>query len=365
MPPVPMKKQQQQQQQEPPPPAAAEPPPIKPPKQLRDFPEYAGPADKLLDLRQQQGATRLEREGLQAELGRDGRLPDVELAALELLGDAEQGAAAATGGKHVRLKELIAREAALNRAVAIQERVVDEAAFQAGRKILADAAPAHRRLVLAHVEAVVLAAKSALPLLRFVDDLDAATPASMSGSGTMGYGCFAHFGDPRDHNSTFSIWLSGLISDGTLTGNEPFLEGVALVARRPDNSVVDRPTPPPLAMTAWASPPDPDPKSGPSFLGAVGAVGAAVQRGVNAVASLVSPGNPGRDALPPTPAVVSSSHAPAVKGPTRTIRLLRGMATAANEWPAGSTVPWHAADAARMVERGVAVWADGVPEAAK
>ena len=45
-----------QQQQEPPPPAAAEPPPIKPPKQLRDFPEYAGPADKLAGLAQQRAA---------------------------------------------------------------------------------------------------------------------------------------------------------------------------------------------------------------------------------------------------------------------------------------------------------------------
>jgi hypothetical protein len=312
------------QQQEPSPPPAPPPPVVEPIKQLRAFPEYVAEADKLTDPRARRTACQAEADGLQAELGGSGAIGEVDLAALELLGEAQSGAAADRAAKHSRLKVLSGRLAAFDKAIAMQEKVVDEQAFQAGRKIVADAAPAHRRLMLAHIEETVGAAKSCLTLFQFVADLDTATPAGMSGSGTLGYGHFAPLGDLRDHNSPVNLWVSELISSGTLTGNEPFLEGVALIARRPDNRVVDRPTPQHPAIAAWATPPDPAPTGAPSIFGAVGA---AVRQGVQAVASLVSPGNPGRDALPPMPAVGSTSPVPSAKGPTRTIRLLRPMAS--------------------------------------
>ena len=156
----------------------------------------------------------------------------------------------------------------------------------------------------------MLAAKSALPLFRFVDDLDAATPARHDRGGTHGLRLFRRLRRPRDHNSTFSIWLSGLISDGTLTGNEPFLEGVALVARRPDNSVVDRPTPPHPAMAAWATPPDPRPQERPVHSLGCGRRRRPAWRERRRVAGFAWQSRPRRTTA--DPAVRVASHAPPV-----------------------------------------------------
>ncbi len=179
---------------------------------------------------------------------------------------------------------------------------------------------------------------------------------------------FTKLGDPVCHASNASLFFADLISAGVLTGDEDFLVGVPLVVRRPDGSVVDRPTPPKTYNA-----PEPPPTPRPS--GLLGAAAAAVGRAASAVAGLVggrrSGADPAADALPTLgveggPATVAPSPIQKLFGGpkasaepnAKTIRLLRDMATSENEWGAGWVGPWAAQDAARMVKAGIAEWAD-------
>ena len=355
MPPVTTIKTKPQHQETPP--ASTTPPPA-PPK-LRvcaDFPEFAAAKSKLDAMTAELDAVRVKTNQLQAELGWTGPADEVQLEAMELAGQAGPGATADAIDKHSQYKVLARHGQVLDRAIKLHAPVVEDEHRKAWGAVMREALPEVNALLARHAEAVVTAARSLRPVTRLMDSILAGSPASAVGFGNH---MFLPL-DMADQNSLVSLFLSELIGIGVLTGRETWLSAdVPLVARGPDGTTaVDRPVSPGNYGPWSVEPPPPAPSFGQSLLGAMGN---AARRGASAVVSAFSPGNPGRDALPPTPAVVSSSHAPAVKGPTRTIRLLRGMATAANEWPAGSTVPWEAADAGRMVAAGVAVWADGVP----
>ena len=231
-------------------------------------------------------------------------------------------------------------------AVALQEPRVAEQRAAAWREVMRSTFAPMAALLVKHAADVCEARKSRMVVLDFMATVEADSPAGRAGCSDMS---FTALGDPKCHDSRVSRWLSELVEGGVLTGSEPFLEGVPLIARGPDGkTAVDRPTALPLYMQ-----PPPAPVKQNAIGAAVSAVGAAVAGAARAVVGAVAGGRgrPGDDALPPEPPATEHRAPTPPTGPTKRIKLLRDCTTGAAEFSAGTITKWDAADAGRLVAR--------------
>jgi hypothetical protein len=315
-------------------------------------PEYAAVATKMDALNRDLSAATAEFNRLQIELGVGAAVSAVRREALELLGENTPGGAAAELAKHASLKAAQNRAAVLREAVSLYQPTFETARHEAWRQLMQEATPARKALLAVHAVSVVAAAKSRLAVVQFCDAVAAVAPPASYGFGDQTFGSL---GDARDHSSGASLWIGELIGLGIIQGTESWLDGLAVIARRPDGSAVDHASPVPSYMAEAPAP-------ATAKNGIVSAVAGAVRQGAAAVASAFAPAprtgdvNPADAALPATGPRPVGSPSPSQSGPTRRIKLLKEMATTTDYYGPGDTPLWEAGDAARLVAAGRAEW---------
>jgi hypothetical protein len=202
-------------------------------------------AEKRLDELQSE-LRALEAEGSRLDSHLRGRQTlsskDADLA--EILGR-PAGDAKDLAEKAERREAVRVRAALLTRAIPLQEAAVQPFRRSAARKVLDAAGPEHHRLLAAHAETVVMAAKSLAKLQAFTDRI-AEEVAAGSFNGLGFYGYRNPLDDGKESYSSVCLWLAELREIGAITGAEAWLAGIALPPPRP----AAKPVPAPAARPA-------------------------------------------------------------------------------------------------------------------
>ncbi len=130
------------------------------PTRLRDYPEVIAAEERLADFHRQHGECVREIEALETELNASGEQDAVKLRAWAMVENRPE-LVEESQRKLTRLQQTREQLAVLDQAMQMQKTRVEEAKFQARRKLVSVLRPIHAEHIRRHVETVLAAARSA------------------------------------------------------------------------------------------------------------------------------------------------------------------------------------------------------------
>ncbi len=200
------------------------------PRRIEECPEFAQAQARIEAIEKQRTALVAELDQLKAAVSAGRGQDSVAYRAKALLsGQWKPGQVSELGQRQKELEERTEDLAVLDKALEIVRQEMDGIRRRCGQLVRATLWPEYRQLLLAHIEAVLAAHRSAVTLLEMRESCPDVPLPYVEYAAVAGQA----FGEESlaDANHKINLWLAELVAQRFLSGDEPPLQQTASARR--------------------------------------------------------------------------------------------------------------------------------------